>query len=578
MKKTRRIVLILLVIILMLGGLSVVNAAENQKFASGYIATENLTISNGVRNGNVVTYTITLPASEGGLRGDANNNGRVDEYKDYDAVDEDGVKRPELKDYNVDAYLITGYCAMINKADELNMLLADYDLSGDVNIADVTTMLQDTELLKNPITLEGSLAKDSTYKMSKNSNGTYKVEVTIPTDKSGTIGITVKTGVFKHSKTEVYDEQSSTVLSVESYDSSIKINDGIKEGNKVTFKIDAPKGTGLKGDINNDGKVDVEDIKILQDFLVGKDTTGEFNNTLADCYTDGKLDTFDMVILKRIVTKNSDDDKTNDSIVLNGTLAKDSTYELVKDADGSYKIVVTIPENATTGTIAVKLQESVMKTTNVKVNKEISSNEFDLSKKDDSNKFKVVDEKQENTSDGKVKVTITVNKELDKDNLPSGWDLSEDGKTISKVMEDGKKEELTLVSKDGEKIKYNVNAELLKVVEQKGEDAGNGKIKVTITVNKELDKNQIPEGWTLSEDGKTISKVMNKDEEFKVTLVAKDGSKLEYSGVAKITNGDKTTATGKIPQTGVGNTIIFVVVDIAIIGTVVFVKSRKMLK
>lgn len=141
---------------------------------------------------------------------------------------------------------------MINKADELNMLLADYDLSGDVNISDVTGMLQDTELLKNPIILEGSLAKDSTYKMSKNSNRTYKVEVTIPTDKSGTIGITVKTGVFKHSKTEVYDKQSSTVLAVESYDSSIKINDGIKEGNKITFKIDAPKGTGLKGDINND--------------------------------------------------------------------------------------------------------------------------------------------------------------------------------------------------------------------------------------------------------------------------------------------------------------------------------------
>lgn len=576
MKKTKKIVSILLVLILMIGGLSVVNAAE--EFANGHIATENLTISDGVRNGNVVTYTITLPASEGGLRGDANNNGRVDEYKDYDAVDEDGVKRPELKDYNVDAYLITGYCAMINKADELNMLLADYNLDGDVNVADVTTMLQDTELLKNPITLEGSLAKDSTYKMSKNSNGTYKVEVTIPTDKSGTIGITVKAGVFKHSKTEVYDKQSSSVLLAESYDSSIKINDGIKEGNKVTFKIDAPKGTGLKGDINNDGKVDVEDIKILQDFLVGKDTTGEFNNTLADCYTDGQLDTFDMVILKRIVTKNSDDDKTNDSIVLNGTLAKDSTYELVKDADGSYKIVVTIPENATTGTIAVKLQESVMKTTNVKVNKEIGSNEFDLSKKDDSNKFKVVDEKQENTSDGKVKVTITVNKELDKENLPSGWVLSEDGKTISKVMEDGKKEELTLVSKDGEKIKYNVNPELLKVVEQKGEDAGNGKIKVTITVNKELDKNQIPEGWTLSEDGKSISKVMNKDEEFKVTLVAKDGSKLEYSGVAKIKNGDKTTAPGKIPQTGITNTIIFVVAGIAIVGTVVFIRSRKMLK
>lgn len=506
MKNTKRIVSILLVIILIIGGLSVVNAVESEIFSDKIdedkIADETLTISKGVINKNVVTYTITLP--QGGLRGDANNNGRVDEYKDFEKVDKDGIHRDEKKDYNVDTYLIEGYCAMINKENELNMLLADYNLDGTVNVADVVAMQNDKEFLKDPITLKGSLAEYSSYKMSKNSNGTYKVEVTTPEDKTGTIGITVKRGLFKHSETKVYDEESSSVLEIESYDLSIKINDGIKEGNKVTFKIDAPKGTGLKGDINNDGKVDVEDIKVLQDFLLGKETEGEFNDTLADCYNDGKIDTFDMIILKRIVSNNSDDDKTNDSILLNGTLAKDSTYELVKDADGSYKIVVTIPENATTGTIGVKLQGSVMKTTNAKVNKEVSSSEFDLSKKDDSNKFKVIDEKQENTADGKVKVTITVNKELDKDKLP--------------------------------------------------------------------------EGWTLSEDGKSISKVMNKDEEFKLTLVAKDGSTLEYSGVAKITNGDKTTATGKIPQTGVKNTIIFVVAGIAVIGTVVFVKSRKMLK
>ncbi|HBC84399.1 MAG TPA: hypothetical protein DCZ30_02895 [Clostridiales bacterium] len=34
----------------------------------------------------------------------------------------------------------------------------------------------------------------------------------------------------------------------------------------------------------------------------------------------------------------------------------------------------------------------------------------------------------------------------------------------------------------------------------------------------------------------------------------------------------------KIPQTGITNTIIFVVAGIAIVGTVVFIRSRKMLK
>lgn len=502
MKNTKIIVSILLMIILMIGGLSVVNAVESEIFSDKIdedkIADETLTISKGVVNKNVVTYTITLP--QGGLRGDANNNGRVDEYKDFEKVDKDGIYRDEKKDYNVDTYLIEGYCAMINKENELNMLLADYNLDGTVDVADVVAMQYDKEFLKDPITLKGSLAEYSSYKMSKNSNGTYKVEVTVPEDKTGTIGITVKRGLFKHSETKVYDEESSSVLEIDSYDLSIKINDGIKEGNKVTFKIDAPKGTGLKGDINNDGKVDVEDIKVLQDFLLGKETEGEFNSILADCYNDGKIDTFDMIILKRIVSNNSDDDKTNDSILLNGTLAKDSTYELVKDADGSYKIVVTIPENVTTGTIGVKLQESVMKTTNAKVNKEVSSSEFDLSKKDDSNKFKVIDEKQENTSDGKVKVTITVNKELDPNELPKGWTLSEDGKSIWKVMDKGTSEDITLVAKDGSTLKYTVIA------------------------------------------------------------------------------GDKTTAPTKIPQTGIKNTIIVVVGAIAIIGTVVFIRSRKMLK
>ena len=500
MKKTRKVLTILLVLSLIIGSLSFVNAA-----------TDKLNISKGTRQGDIVTFTITLPQG-GGLNGDANDNGRVDEYKDYEAVDSDGVTRPAYEDYNVDAYLIQGYVAKINSEDELNMLLADYNLDGSVDIADVVGMNTEKELLKNPITLNGTLAESSTYKMSKNSDGTYKVQVTIPSEEDGTIGITVKQRVFKYSSTVANEEISSDLLTVskdDNYELNIKISDGIKEGNKVTFKIDMPKDTGLQGDVNGDGKVDSEDIQLLQDFLLGKEVGEEFNSVLADCVNDGVLNVFDLSILRRIVLYNSDDDKTNDSIKLNGTLAENSTYELVKDQDGSYKIIVTIPENAEEGTIGVTVDKETFKTADKKVNKELVSNLFDLAKNqnDNSEEFKVIDKKEQDLGDGKVKVTITVNKELDKDKIPEGWELSEDGKSISKVMDKGKTEEITLVAKDGSTLKYSVVA-----------------------------------GSTL-EDEK-----------------------------------DETTANTKIPQTGVRNTMLLVIAGIAIAGTVVFVRSRKMLK
>lgn len=201
--------------------------------------------------------------------------------------------------------------------------------------------------------------------------------------------------------------------------------------------------------------------------------------------------------------------------------------------------------------------------------------------------FEVLDVKKEPDTENadKVKVTITVNKELDPTKIPDGWTLSEDKKSISKEFDKNGKEDVTLTDKDGDTIKQTVEVsnikdgngddkEEFKVINKTEEDQGNGKIKVTVTVNKELDPTKLPDGWTLSEDGKSIWKVMDKGASEDLTLVAKDGSTIKYT----VTAGDKTTAPGKIPQTGVKNTIIVVVAGIAIVGTVVFIRSRKMLK
>lgn len=72
------------------------------------------------------------------------------------------------------------------------------------------------------------------------------------------------------------------------------------------------------------------------------------------------------------------------------------------------------------------------------------------------------------------------------------------------------------------------------VVDSKGDEIlENGKIKVSITTNKELNSEKIPEGWSLSEENKNIIyKEMDKDSIEKVSLIEKDGATLEYIVIA----------------------------------------------
>ena len=102
------------------------------------------------------------------------------------------------------------------------------------------------------------------------------------------------------------------------------------------------------------------------------------------------------------------------------------------------------------------------------------------------------------------------------------------------------------------------------------------KVKVTITANKELDPDKTPDGWTLGEDRKTLTKDFDKNGKEDVRIVAKDGSTLTYTVVA---GGDKTQASTKIPQDGDKSIVIIAtVVVIAIGGIVFFARSRKILK
>lgn len=60
------------------------------------------------------------------------------------------------------------------------------------------------------------------------------------------------------------------------------------------------------GDINFDGVFNVEDIKLLQDYLVCRETLTAEQGAVADVCTDGVLDAFDLCILKRMYLEKSE--------------------------------------------------------------------------------------------------------------------------------------------------------------------------------------------------------------------------------------------------------------------------------
>lgn len=59
----------------------------------------------------------------------------------------------------------------------------------------------------------------------------------------------------------------------------------------------------LLGDVNADGKVNIADVVMLQKFLIGTGTLKSWKN--ADLYTDQSIDSFDMVLMRKLIIQNA---------------------------------------------------------------------------------------------------------------------------------------------------------------------------------------------------------------------------------------------------------------------------------
>jgi hypothetical protein len=334
-----------------------------------------ITISEGTKNGNVVTFTITVP-SGAGLRGDATDDGVVNA---------------------TDSALILNYTSNIIQSTELNLLNSDFNKDGVVDSTDTKDL--NLELLKSyrPITLTGTLADASinSLKTSKNSNGTYKVELTLPEGKEGTIGIKVNVDAFVFSQ-GVYNESevSSKLITVskqtdqenqgnqenqgsETVDKKITISDGVKKENSVTFTITLPDESGFRGDVTDDGKINEQDVDKLTKYNLG--TIKEINTITGDWDMDGAITASDTTMLSKALTTKYV------PIKLEGTLANNSKLDISKIADGKYSVVVTIPADTKEGTIGVTLKKGAVIFKDHTTNEAISSKLFDIATNKDTN-------------------------------------------------------------------------------------------------------------------------------------------------------------------------------------------------
>ncbi len=345
-----------------------------------------ITISEGTKNGNVVTFTITVP-SGAGLRGDATDDGVVNA---------------------TDSALILNYTSNIIQSTELNLLNSDFNKDGVVDSTDTKDL--NLELLKSyrPITLTGTLADASinSLKTSKNSNGTYKVEVTLPEGKEGTIGIKVNVDAFVFSQ-GVYNESEvdSKLITVsqsnqgnqgnqgeqgnqgnqenqggETVDKKVTISNGVKKENSVTFTITLPDESGFRGDVTDDGKINEQDVDKLTKYNLG--TIKEINTITGDWDMDGAITASDTTMLSKALTTKYV------PIKLEGTLANNSKLDISKIADGKYSVVVTIPADTKEGTIGVTLKKGAVIFKDHTTNEAISSKLFDIATNKDTNDTK----------------------------------------------------------------------------------------------------------------------------------------------------------------------------------------------
>ena len=188
-----------------------------------------------------------------------------------------------------------------------------------------------------------------------------------------------------------------------------------------------------------------------------------------------------------------------------------------------------------------------------------------------------------------VTVTITLNKAIKE---IKNWELSKDEKKLTKTFTSNAEEELEVQDLAGNTKKVKVSITNIDKISPTVKvsynitSITNKDVTATITANEEIRE---VEGWSLSEDGKALTKIYNINEEETITVQDIAGNKTEAN--IKITNIDKnkndsennfsettdiTTAKGLLPRAGENKIIISVVAIIFVsLSGIFYIKTKK---
>ena len=183
----------------------------------------------------------------------------------------------------------------------------------------------------------------------------------------------------------------------------------------------------------------------------------------------------------------------------------------------------------------------------------------------------VLREKDVKNNDGSITVKYWVNEKLANIEQLSGWTFNEEQSTITKTFNTNTKELLELEDLAGNKSEEEVVVKGVNKVNYEVTGEYNEKSNQYYIEIKSETKLQKVDGWDISEDGKTLHKIMNPDEEEIVYIEDYEGNGSEVmivltSSIEQNATEDDTIADKVIPQTGKYSIIAAVIIIIILIG------------
>ena len=148
------------------------------------------------------------------------------------------------------------------------------------------------------------------------------------------------------------------------------------------------------------------------------------------------------------------------------------------------------------------------------------------------------------TTNGSVTVTITASEEIQS---VSGWTLSSDSLTLTKTYTANASETVTIYDLAGNSTEVTVTVTNIDTTAPTAEvsysttETTNGSVTVTITADKKI---QEADGWTLLEDGYTLTKEYTENATETITIYDLVGNRTEVT--VTVTNIDTTAPTAEV--------------------------------